>query len=244
MLHRITSAIRYLFGRPVVEQALDAELTFHFDHLVEQNIQRGMKPEQARREARITLGSGLESVKDECRDVRLGHVIETILQDLRYGLRTLWKNPGFTVVAILTLALGIGVNTAIFSVVYGVLLRPLPYQRGGQLVVLHQQAPLAHVDDVPFSVKEILDYRNQNHTLDGIVEHHTMVFLLLGKDTAERVSTAVVSANFFDVLGVRPQYGRTFVASDENDKADAVLVLSYKYWKSRFGGDPNLVGQV
>jgi putative ABC transport system permease protein len=244
MLHRITSAIRYLFGRPVVEQALDAELTFHFDHLVEQNIQRGMKPEQARREARITLGSGLESVKDECRDVRLGHVIETILQDLRYGLRTLWKNPGFTVVAILTLALGIGVNTAIFSVVYGVLLRPLPYQRGGQLVVLHQQAPLAHVDDVPFSVKEILDYRNQNHTLDGIVEHHTMVFLLLGKDTAERVSTAVVSANFFDVLGVRPQYGRTFVASDENDKADAVLVLSYKYWKRRFGGDPNLVGQV
>ena len=91
MLHRITSAIRYLLGRPAVEQALDAELSFHFDHLVEQNIQRGMKPEQARREARITLGSGLESVKDECRDVRLGHVIETILQDLRYGLRTLWK---------------------------------------------------------------------------------------------------------------------------------------------------------
>ncbi|HYL73029.1 MAG TPA: ABC transporter permease [Bryobacteraceae bacterium] len=170
-------------------------------------------------------------------------ILETTWQDIRYGLRVLLKNPGFTAVAILTLALGIGVNTAIFSVVYGVLLRPLPYKNGGQLVILHQQSGQGHAANVAFSPKEIFDYRDQNHTLDQVVENHTMFFLLLGKDTAERVQTCVVSANFFDVLGVKPLLGRTFVASDETPNSDAVLVLSYKYWQSRHGGDPGIVGQ-
>ena len=167
-----------------------------------------------------------------------------MLQDIRYGFRVLIKNPGFTLVAILTLALGIGANTAIFSLVYGVLLRPLPYQNSGRLVVLHQEAPRANWRDVPFSAKEIFDYRDQSHTLDAVVEHHTMSFLLLGKDSAERVNTAVVSANFFDVLGVKPILGRTFVAADEDHGADAVLILSYGYWKGRHGGDPNIVGKI
>src|SRR5580704_2920661 len=113
-----------------------------------------------------------------------------LLQDIRYAVRVLIKNPGFTAVAIATLALGIGVNTAVFSVVYGVLLRPLPYQRGGQLVVLHQQATQAHLLDVPFSAKEVFDYRDTSHTLDAVVEHHTMSFLLLRNNGAERVDTA------------------------------------------------------
>ncbi len=171
-------------------------------------------------------------------------MLESTLQDIRYGLRVLLKNPGFSLMAILTLALGIGVNAAIFSVVYGVLLRPLPYQNGGRLVVLHQQSSRASLANVPFSAKEIFDYRDQNHTLDSVVEHHTMNFLLLGNDSAERVNTAVVSANFFDVLGVKPLLGRTFLASDETHGADAVLVLSYEYWKGRYGGDPNIVGKV
>src|ERR1700731_2685535 len=149
---------------------------------------------------------------------------ENTMQDIRYGLRVLIKNRGFSLAAILTLALGIGANTAIFSLVYGVLLRPLPYQNGGQIVVLHQQAKLANVLDIPFSVKEMQDYREYNHTLDSVVEYHSMDFLLLGTDSAQRVQTGVVSANFFDVLGVTPLLGRTFVASDETPNSDAVLV--------------------
>ncbi len=242
--HRKLAAIgRFFLNRKKIEKDIDSELQFHVDRETEENIRRGMAPAAARRRALVFIG-GMEQTKEGCRDARAGRVWESTLQDIRYGLRILGKNPGFTAVAVLTLALGIGVNTAIFSVVYGVLIRPLPYRQGGQLVVLHQQASHAHAEDIPFAVKEIFDYRDNSHTLNGVVEHHSMVFLLLGKDFAERVQTAVVSANFFDVLGVRPLYGRTFVAGDETHGADAVLILSYKYWKERHGADPNIVGKV
>jgi len=243
MIRRLKSIFRFLLGRPEFERENDAELRFHIDRQIEENIRAGMTPEDARRAARLAIG-GAEQIREECRDARTGRSIETLLQDIRYGIRVLLRNPGFTVMAVVTLAMGIGANTAIFSVVYGVLLRPLPYARGGQLVVLHQQASAVHVPDIPFSVHEVTDYRTLNHTLDGVVEHHTMTFLLFGKDSAERVDTAVVSANFFDVLGVKPLLGRTFVAADEAHGADAVLILSYKYWQSRLHGDPNIVSTV
>ncbi|HVF88483.1 MAG TPA: ABC transporter permease, partial [Blastocatellia bacterium] len=138
--------------------------------------------------------------------------MDAIWQDLRFGLRLLMKRPGFTLLALLTLSLGIGANTAIFSVIYGVLLRPLPYDNGDRLVVLKQQAPLAGVSNMPFSVKEVSDYRERSTTLQDVVEYHSMSFILLGRAEPERVQTGVVSANFFDVLGVRPLLGRTFVA--------------------------------
>ena len=201
-----------------------------------------MDLEQARRAARIELG-GVEQVKEQVREVRTGAWLETLVQDLRYGLRILIHNPGFSALVVLTLALGIGANTAIFSMVYGVLLRPLPYAHGGQLVVLHQQATHAHLANVPFSVKELFDYRDFNHSLDAVVEYHSMTFLLMGDNSAERVQTAVVSANFFDVLGIQPLLGRTFLPSDDTSNADPVLVMSYKYWQ-RQGGDPHIVGKT
>jgi predicted permease len=169
--------------------------------------------------------------------------LDTIGQDVRFGLRVLRRNPGFTLTALLTLALGIGANTAIFSVIYGVLLRPLPYKDGDRLVVLNQQARLNNVNSLGFSVKEFQDYRDQNKTME-MVEHHAMSFILYGRGEPERVQTSVVSANFFDVLGVKPILGRTFVPEDEKPGGEAVLVLSNKYWKQSHGGDPNIVGSV
>ncbi len=239
----IPSVFRFLLRRERVEREIDAELQYHLERQIELNLARGMAPEEARRQAVILMG-GVEPVKDDCRDARLGRFIETLWQDVRYGVRVLAKNPGFALAAMVTLALGIGANTAMFSVVYGVLLRPLPYAQGSQLVVLHRSAARPHINDFFYSVKEICDFRDGNHTLQGVVEHHTMNFLLIGKDTAERVETAVVSANFFDVLGVKPILGRTFVPADDAPGGPAVLILTYKYWRAHQGGDPNIVGKV
>ena len=166
------------------------------------------------------------------------------VQDVRYALRTLRKNLGFTAAAVLTLALGIGANTAIFSLVQGVLLRPLPYSDDSSLVILRQSAPKAEIDNLAFSVQEVYDYREQNASLASLVEYHTMTFTLLGRGEPERVVTGVVSAEFFDLLGVQPVLGRTFQAADDEPGAEAVLVLSYPYWQRAFGGDPEIVGQV
>ncbi len=170
--------------------------------------------------------------------------METILRDIRYGTRALWHHPGYSLLVVATLALGIGANTAIFSVVNGVLLQPLPYQDGHELVLARQQAPGAGADDIPFSVKEIIDYRDQLESVDGFVEYHGMSFTLLNRGEPDRVLTGVVSANFFDVLGVQPVLGRAFVDTDDDLGSEAVLVLSYPYWQQRFGGDPDILGAV
>jgi putative ABC transport system permease protein len=171
-------------------------------------------------------------------------LFESLRRDVRYGLRVLRRSPGFTLAAVVTLALGIGANTAIFSVIYGVLLRPLPYRDGDRLVVVRQQARLNNVNSLGFSVKEFFDYRDRNKTMEAMVEHHSMNFILYGGDEPERVQTGVVSANFFDVLGVKPLLGRSFRPEDERPGGEAVLMLSYKYWQRAWGGDPNIVGRV
>src|ERR1044071_5576672 len=243
MLRKFWRGVRALVRKDRLEREMDTEMRFHLDMEIEQNIKRGLSAKEARNQALRRFG-GVEQVKEECRDARGGRLIESVVQDVRYGARVMRRNPGFTLVALITLALGIGANTAIFSVIYGVLMRPLPYADGNRLVILHQQAPLARIDDMGFSVKEINDYREQSQTLDGVVEHHSMSFLLLDGEEAQRVSTAVVSANFFDMLGVKALYGRTFLPSDDVKGADAVLVLSYNYWKLQYKGDPNIIGRV
>jgi putative ABC transport system permease protein len=169
--------------------------------------------------------------------------MDRFFQDVRYGFRMLRKNPGFTFVAIFALALGIGANTALFSVVYGVLLRPLPYAEGKQLVVLQQSFSRANRQDIRFSVKEINDYRQQSRSLQEVEEYHRMGFILLNDKEPDNVDTGVVSAHFFDMLGVKPLLGRNFVDDDDRPGAEPVLLLSYKYWKTKHGGDPNIVGR-
>ena len=165
-------------------------------------------------------------------------------QDAGFAVRMMRKNPGFTLAAVLTLGLGIGANSAIFSVVNAVLLKPLPYEHGERLVQVQQQAPKAGLLNQPFSALEVNDYRTQNHTLEALVEYHNMNFILLGRSTPERVETGVVSWNYFDVFGVKPLFGRTFRAEDETPGAPAVLMLSYEYWIRSFGGDPTVVGKT
>jgi predicted permease len=165
--------------------------------------------------------------------------------DLRFAARTLLKNRGFTLLAVLTLGLGIGANTAIFSVIYGVLLKPLPYAEGDRLVLIRQSAPLAGRADAGVSIKEFFTYRDQaSADFDALVEFHQMNFDLLKRGEPDRVNTGVVSPNFFDVLGIKPILGRSFVAADDKPGAPAVLVVSYSYWQKKFGGDPAIVGQV
>ena len=170
--------------------------------------------------------------------------MDSLRQDLSLAARGLVRNPLFALTVILTMALGIGANTAIFSVVHAVLLRGLPYEHGERMLVLRQQRPKANVTNQAFSAKEIGDFRSMSETLDEVVEFHSMWFILLGRGEPERVQTGVVSHNFFDAFGIKPDVGRTFRAEDDKPGADAVLVLSYPYWQSRFGGDPAVIGQA
>jgi predicted permease len=169
---------------------------------------------------------------------------QMLRQDIRFALRMMRKNVGFTAVAVITLALGVGANTAIFSVVHGTLLRPLPYASGDELVIVRQLDPRAGSAEHLYSVAEVNDYRQQNQTLSGLVEYHNMRFTLFGHGEAERVQTGVVSANFFDLFGVKPILGRAFLPADEQPGAPPVLVLSYEYWQRSQGGDPNIVGKT
>jgi len=162
-------------------------------------------------------------------------------QDAGFAMRMMRKSPGFTLAAILTLGLGIGANSAIFSVVNAVLLKPLPYENGDRLVVVQQR--MATIDQ-GFSPPDAVDYRTQTRSLDGLVEYHNMSFILLGRSEPERVQTGVVSWNYFDVFGVKPLFGRNFRPEDEQPGAPAVLMLSYEYWIKSFGGDPNIVSET
>jgi putative ABC transport system permease protein len=241
-LRRLRRLLRKLTDRDRVEQELDAELRFHVEREAERHRAAGASPGQARRAALVSFG-GVEGVKDQCRDAWGVRFLETLGQDLRYGLRSLLRNPAYSAVVVLTLGLGIGANTAVFSVVRGVLLRPLPYARGEEVVALRQSVPRAGVEDLGFSPLEVADYRAMSETLLDVVEYHSMNFTLLGGPEPQRVRTGVVSAGFFDLLGVKPLLGRGFRAGEDAVGAEPVLLLSYSFWRDRLGGDPGLVGR-
>jgi predicted permease len=235
-------ALRTLLFKTGSEREMDDELRFHIEMATAENIRRGMTPEQARTAALRAFG-GVEKAKEQCREARGGRWLEELAGDVRYGVRTLGMHPGYSAVVVLILALGIGANTAIFSAVNGILLRPLPYAQGDRLVILRQKAPLAGVDNLKLSPVEMADYEGRTGAFSSLVEHHSMGFNLLDHGEPSRVQTGVVSWDFFDVLGVKPLVGRTFRPEDEKATAEPVLVLSYEYWQQRYGGDPKVVGR-
>jgi putative ABC transport system permease protein len=235
--------LRGSFRSAAFEETMDAELRHHLELETEALVARGIGPAEARDLARRRFGS-IAHVKDECRDTLGMRAIDVLANDARDALRNLRKYPGYTVLVLFTLALGIGANTAIFSVVHAVLIRPLPYAHGDRLVELRQEAPRLGVLNAGVAVKEIADYRAQIGSLDAVVEYHQMWFNLLGQGDPSRVQTGVVSADFFDILGVQPVLGRTFRAADDAPNAPAVLLLSHAYWQRAFGGDRAIVGRT
>ncbi|MGH9337274.1 MAG: ABC transporter permease, partial [Vicinamibacteria bacterium] len=164
--------------------------------------------------------------------------------DLPIAIRGLSRSPGYTLAFVLTLGLGIGANTAIFSVVYGVWLRPLPYRDGSRLVYLRHSASLAGIDNATFSVPEIDDYRKHSPSLEGVAEFSAMTFTMLGVDEPTRVRAGVVTGNYFEVMGLGARLGRVISRSEDGEAAPAVAVLTYDCWRRLFGADPAVVGRA
>jgi putative ABC transport system permease protein len=241
MLNDFLFRIRALFQRNVAEGELDDELRFHSEQELDKYLKAGLTDAEARRRVKMAFG-GLDQVKDECRDAWGVRLLETGMQDVRYGLRVLRKSPGFTAIALLTLALGIGANTAIFSVLYGILLRPLPYKDAARLVVLHETTP--RVGLVSVSYPNFLDWRTQNGVFSEMAAVNSVGFNLSGINQPENVSGQAVSTNFLSMLGLHPVLGRDFDLSEEKAGTAAVVMLSYGLWQSHFGGDRNVIGQT
>ncbi len=238
-IRRLWSTVRGL--APGAEQELDDELRFHIEQQVAVNLETGMRPEEARRQALIAFG-GMQQVKEDCRDVHRLAWLESTLRDFRFALRMLRKSPGFTTVAVLTLALGIGANTTIFSAVQAVLLRALPYPEPGRLVYLQQT--LRNGQPGWFSGPDLQDYRDQNHTLleiAGLVPQS--VNLTGGGREPDRVIGCFATPNLFRLLGVQPSLGRTYTQEEDQPGKPGGVVLSHSTWQFRFGGDPAILGK-
>jgi putative ABC transport system permease protein len=240
MLSRLTSFMRNTFGKRGNDRDLDAEVRGYTEMLAEEKMRQGISPEEARRAARIELG-GIEQVKEQVREARAGAWLDSLFQDLRYGARMLRKNPGFTAIAVLTLALGIGANTAIFSVVNAVLLRPLPYANPQELIVLREttQSVGPHSPSYP----DFLDWQKQTTTFRQMAAINNREFNLSGVTQPENINGYAVSPNCLSMLGVRPFLGRDFLSSEGTPGTAPVVVLSYALWQSHLGADPNAVGR-
>ncbi len=249
VLTRIVACWRNLFRKGDVEQELSDELAYALDALVEKKITEGLSEVEARRQAAIELG-GVEQLKEKVREAKAGYYMEGVVRDLRYAVRMFLKNPGFTAVAIIALALGIGANTAIFSLVNGVLLRPLPFQNSDRIVYFEGKNPAAGITDSNISYLDFTDWSQQTDLFASTAAYWTGNADLSGDGAEpEAVPRAGVTTGFFSVLGVQPFLGRAFVPEDDkpasfNGGRGTVAIISHGLWKRRFGSDPAIVGKV
>ncbi len=243
-LSRLASLRRNLFTGRRVERDLDDELRAYLDQLTEEKRGAGMDAAEARRAALIELG-GLEQVKEEVRQVRTGQVFEELAQDLRYGVRTLRKNPAFTVVAVLALALGIGANTAMFSVAYGILLRPLPYADADRVAVVFMRYFSRDFAFGTMCMRDYLMWKENNRAFEDPALFSGRRMDIGGKEgVPEQVQGASVTAGFFSTLEVRPLIGRTFAAGEDKPTTGSLAVLSESIWRRRFAANSAVLGQT
>jgi len=229
-----------LFGRGKREKELEEEVRSHLEMAARERAERGVDEGEAARAARREFGN-MELVKETTRDAWGWGFLDRLAQDIRFGGRTIAKSPGFAAVAILTLTLGIGANTALFSVVNGVLLNPLPYPQPEQLVTLHESKP--NFDTGSISFPNFRDWQKENHTFSSMAISRPYGFALTGMGEAEQVRARFISSDFFSVLGVNPVLGRTFVPGEDEIGAPPIAMMSAGLWKRKFGSSPGAVGK-
>ena len=244
-MRHLRAALAHIAGVFTSHRADDdlrEELQAHLDMATAENIRRGMPPDEARRQAMLASG-GLTQAVEAVRDQRGLPWIESVAADIRYALRALRHSPAFAAVVVITLALGIGANTAIFSVVRGVLLKPLPHRDGDRLVYLRHSMDGPGGANILFSVPEVRDFRQGAPSLAGIAEYSPWTLVFQGQDGAVRINAGLVTGNYFEVMGLSPVLGRLTEPGDDGPGVSPVLVLTHEGWMKRLGGDSSIVGK-
>jgi predicted permease len=229
-----------MFGSDAREREFAAEMESHLAMHIEDGVRSGLSEQEARRRALIRLG-GLEQTKQAYRERRGLPLLETLVQDILYGTRVLRKNPAFTIVAVLTLALGIGANTALFSVVDGVLLNPLPYPHPDELITVHASKP--NFAEGSISYPNFRDWQRDNKTLAALAVSRPTGYNMTGLGDAEEVTAQLVSSDFFPILGVKPALGRLFARGEDEIGSGPVVLLSAGLWARKFGSRPDVLGE-
>jgi predicted permease len=240
MSKRILSLFRNLFRKRAIEQALDDELLSSLEALTQEKMKQGLSQSVARREALMEIG-GIEQVKEEVRAVGAGRSVERLASDCRYGLRQLRRNPGFAAVAVFTLALGIGANTAIFSVVNGVLISQLPFRNADRIVSVFEDMPDFAQGSISYPV--FLDWQRDNRSFESMAAYRWANGTITGAGQPENVRARCVSPAFFPILGVNPILGRNFNAGDDRRGADPTVLISEGLWQRKFGRDADVIGK-
>lgn len=229
-----------MFNRSDKDSDLNDEIRSHIDMASKERLENGEDAQEARAAAMREFGN-VALVKEVTREMWSGASLETFLQDLRYGGRMLAKSPGFALIAILTLALGIGINTAVFSIVNGVLLNPLRFPHPEQLVTLHESKP--NFDAGSISYPNFRDWQKDNHTFSSVAVTRNTTFILTGHGQAEQIRGELISSDFFSILGIKPLLGRTFLEGEDQIGTAPIALLSESIWRQKFGADPHVLGQ-
>jgi predicted permease len=240
-IHRLRLRLRSLFRSARVEQELDEELRYHVDRLVDDFLAAGLPPSEARHQALREMGA-IEQRKEECRDARGLALVDSLRQDIGYALRALGKSPGFSALAILSLAIGIGANTTIFTFVNAVLLEPLPYPGSDRLVTLHEH----QIDsNKPLSVHPavFIAWRSRARSFEALALTQSPPLNVMGPNGAEQVTRLMTTGELFQVFGVRPALGRNFTDEEVQPRGGQVVILGHGFWQRWFGGDPAVLGR-
>jgi hypothetical protein len=243
MTSRLRHFFRNLLRRGRVERELADEIDGAVDLLIEEKVAQGMSRDDARRAARLEIG-GVDPVKEDVRDVRAGASLDALRQHVRFGVRALIRRPGFSIVAILTLGVGMGATTAMFSLIDSVLLKPLPFREPGRLTMVWEARPRLNAPRMEAAPLNYVDWQQQAQSFESLAAYINNFSSLTGVGTPERLVAAQVTPNLLPTLGVNPLLGRWFAAPEGVPGHTAVAILSYGLWQRRFGGDRGIVGRT